>query len=256
MKPKGNSFRFNDRNMDQILNYLNQETYKNLPDSIRELIDNMVAIEGGTFMMGATPEQGSMACENEKPVHQVTLSSFSMSRYLITVGQWYDVMQDDELFESLDAIANDDFGMPMTGLSWNQCQDFISKLNSMTGLKFRLPTEAEWEYAARGGKLSHGFKYAGSPFFETVGWLDVELHYPGLKQANELGLFDMTGNASEWCDDYYKEYDASPYINPRVKYGAMRVMRGGGTEETGRISWRLSNHPDGCFMDVSFRLAL
>ena len=237
-------------------NYQRQIPGNNLPDSIRDLINNMVRVDGGTFMMGATQEQGNDARENEKPAHQVTLSSFSISRYQITVGQWYDVMQDDELFESLEHIANDDEDMPMTGLSWVNCQEFIAKLNAMTGLVFRLPTEAEWEYAARGGKLSHGLKYSGSSYFDSVGWLDVELNYPGLKQANELGLFDMSGNAAEWCDDYYKEYDASSYVNPRIKHGIMRVVRGGGSKETGRVSWRDSNYPNWSFEDVSFRLVI
>ena len=229
---------------------------KDLSESITRLIENMVKVEGGTFIMGATPEQGNDAKQNEKPAHQVTLSSFSISRYLITVEQWCDVMDDDDLFESLEHIANDDGLMPMTGLSWDMCQDFINQLNKLTGLKFRLPTEAEWEYAARGGRMSHGFKYAGSDDCETVAFIGGSVQYPGQKRPNELGLFDMSGNVAEFCDDYYKDYDSSSYVNPRVSHGYLRVIRGAASIDHSRVSWRESVHQDWCFEDVGFRLVL
>ena len=197
---------------------------------IQNLINNMVYVEGGTFMMGATSEQGSDAPDGEKPVHQVTLSSFSIGRYEVTQEEWQTVMgSNPSEFKGSKR--------PVESVSWDDCQEFIRKLNAMTGKYFRLPTEAEWEYAARGGNRSHGYIYAGSNGPNSIAWYGgnsgYETHEVGGKQPNELGLFDMSGNVWEWCQDWYSSYSSSSQTNPTgPSSGARRVHRGG--------SWGLS----------------
>ena len=187
---------------------------------------DMVKVEAGTFMMGATSEM-----ENpypwEKPVHQVTLTNdYYIGKYEVIQALWQAVMGSNPSF-----FKGDD--LPVEQVSWDDCQEFISKLNSMTGRKFRLPTEAEWEYAARGGKKSRGYQYSGSSNISDVVWYDGNSHYNthpvGTKQSNELGLYDMTGNVWEWCQDWYGSYVSSSQINPiGAVSGLNRVVRGGG----------------------------
>lgn len=213
---------------------------------IQHLIDNMVPVEGGTFMMGATKEQGSDAFDDEKPAHQVTLSSFSIGKYEVTQEEWEVVMgSNPSKFKGTKR--------PVECVSWDDCQEFIRKLNQMTGKQFRLPTEAEWEYAARGGNKSNGYKYAGTDTIDYVGWYDgnshSETHPVGQKMANELGLYDMSGNVSEWCQDWYGEYyyGKSSSSNPQgPSSGSDRVSRGGNwyhdeVAREGRVSSRVSN---------------
>lgn len=183
----------------------------------------MVEVEGGTFTMGATPEQGSDAWDNEKPAHQVTLSSFAIGQTEVTADLWIAVMGTNPYY------FYDDLNFSV-GCSWPECQMFITKLNQLTGKHFRLPTEAEWEFAARGGNKSQGFKYAGS---NTIA--DVAATGPGLevatKSPNELGLYDMSGNVWEWCQDRYEEgYSniSNAMMNPIGPFtGNSRVLRGG-----------------------------
>ena len=193
-----------------------------IPIVIQKLIDNMVYVEGGTFMMGATSEQWSEAESDEKPVHQVTLSSFSIGKYEVTQEEWEAVMgSNPSYFKGAKH--------PVEQVSWDDCQQFIRKLNAMTGEHFRLPTEAEWEYAARGGKKSRGYKYAGSHTLGEVGWYDVsDTHEVGQLNPNELGLYDMSGNVSEWCSDWYGSYESGSQMNPSgSSSGSFRVLRGG-----------------------------
>ena len=186
----------------------------------------MVYVEGGTFTMGATSEQGIDAYENECPVHSVTLSSFHIGKYEVTQGLWREVMG----WNPSNNKAGDDY--PVENVSWKDCQEFIKKLNDRTGLAFRLPTEAEWEYAARGGKKSMGYKYSGSNYVGNVAWYDnnsgKHTYSVGRKSPNELGLYDMSGNVWEWCQDWYGPYKDEVQTDPTgPQSGGFRVLRGG-----------------------------
>ena len=230
----------------------------------------MVPVEGGTFTMGSTAEQGSDYYRDEKPTHQVTVSSFSIGQTEVTQELWEAVMgSNPSNFKGAKR--------PVEGVSWNDCQAFITKLNQLTGKKFRLPTEAEWEYAARGGKNSKGYKYAGSNTIDEVAWytsnpgaqygdanfwiLSDNTHDVATKKPNELGLYDMSGNVWEWCQDRFGKYSSSSQTNPTgPSSGSRRVLRGGGWGDDardGRVSNRSNFYsPDyGCNV-FGLRLAL
>lgn len=185
----------------------------------------MVPVEGGTFTMGATSEQGSDAEEDEKPAHKVTLSDYYIGQTEVTQALWEAVMGSNPSFFEGD-------NLPVEQVSWNDCQVFIQKLNQLTGKQFRLPTEAEWEYAARGGRKSQGYKYAGGNNIGSVAWYTgnsgIATHPIGTKQANELGIYDMSGNVYEWCSDWYGDYTSSSQSDPQgPSSGSGRVGRGG-----------------------------
>ena len=189
---------------------------------------DMVFVEGGTFMMGALPNDKN-AESDETPRHQVTLSSFSIGKYEVTQELWQAVMGSNP------SMFKGDLKRPVERVSWDDCQEFIHKLNELTGEKFRLPTEAEWEYAARGGQKSRGYLYSGSNDIKSVAWYDGNsgdtTHPVGQKQPNELGLYDMSGNVWEWCQDRYGKYNSSAQTNPKGPSHAYnrvnRVYRGG-----------------------------
>ena len=171
----------------------------------------MVRVEAGTFTMGATPEMKD-PWDDEKPAHQVTLTNdYYIGKYEVTQTLWQAVMGNNPSNFKGD-------NLPVERVSWYDCQEFISKLNSITGKTFRLPTEAEWEYAARGGKKSRGYQYSGSSNISDVAWYTdnsgSKTHAVGSKQANELGIYDMAGNVWEWCQDWHEEYTGSSQINP------------------------------------------
>ena len=151
----------------------------------------MVFVQGGTFMMGATPEQGSDCFDDEKPVHQVTLSDFYIGKNQITQQQWEAVMGKNPSYFNPCGVP-----LPVECVSWHDAQEFCKRLNALTGKKYRLPTEAEWEYAARGGNKSRGYKYSGSNDVGDVAWYkdnsNVRTYMVGYKQSNELGIFDMS----------------------------------------------------------------
>lgn len=220
---------------------------------IQNLINNMVLVEGGTFTMGATLEQRKDAWKNERPTHRVTLSSFYIGRYEVTQEEWEAVMgQNPSEFKGAKR--------PVENVSWYDCQEFIQKLNAMTGKNFRLPTEAEWEFAARGGTKSRGYKYAGSNDINSVAWYtsnsDDGTHNVGTKQPNELGLYDMSGNLYEWCSDWYGNYHSSSKTNQK---GSHRVCRGGSwvSDARGcRVSNRDYDAPDYGGDVIGLRLAL
>ena len=186
---------------------------------------DMVKVEAGTFMMGATSEMKKPDYD-EKPVRQVTLTNdYYMGKYEVTQSLWQAVMGSNP-----SKFKGDD--LPVEQVSWNDCQEFVSKLNSMTGRMFRLPTEAEWEYAARGGKKSRGYQYSGNSKISNVAWYHGNsarrTHSVGTKQANELGLYDMSGNVLEWCQDWYGSYVSSSQMNPTgAVSGSYHVFRGG-----------------------------
>ena len=198
---------------------------KNKTFTVKGVTFTMVAVEGGTFTMGATSEQGSDAEDDEKPPHQVTLSSYYIGQTEVTQALWKAVKGNNPSYYSGD-------NKPVEKVSWNDCQDFVRKLNELTGKIFRLPTEAEWEYACRGGKKSRGYKYSGSNTIDDVAWYEDnsndETHPVATKSPNELGIYDMSGNVSELCQDWYGRYSSSPQTNPTgAASGSHRVFRGG-----------------------------
>ena len=230
----------------------------------------MKKVEGGTFQMGATPEQsdakprsetwlgGKIVWTNldcEKPVHSVTVSTFYIGETEVTQALWKAIMGSNP-----SRFRGDN--LPVEGVSWNDCQKFISKLNQMIGEEFRLPTEAEWEYAARGGNRSKGFKYAGSNTTDNIGVNNYHT-YPVKKELpNELGLYNMSGNVQEWCSDWFDEeyYNNSPAINPKgPSSGTLRVIRGGHWNsilDDCRVSARHAEYPNIGYEYHGFRLAL
>lgn len=204
----------------------------------------MVAVEGGTFWMGASDDiddNQTGAYADARPYHQVTLSDFSIGQTEVTQALWKAVMGSNP-----SRCKGEE--LPIEGVSWDDCQTFINKLNTMTGRIFRLPTEAEWEYAARGGKNTHGYLYAGSDIVDVVSWnqsnsydtnrVEYDTHPVGQKQANELGLYDMSGNVWEWCQDWYSTsyYAQSPSVNPcnsTTYWTGEHVFRGGSCQYDG-----------------------
>ncbi len=197
---------------------------------------NMIRVEGGTFQMGATSEQ-DYPYSNEKPAHLVTLSTYYIGETEVTQALWETVMsttvrqQRDKTSKSL-SLRGEGSNLPMYYISWNECQDFVRKLNQLTGKNFRLPTEAEWEYAARGGNKSRGYQLSGSNNLDDVAWYetttDKGTREVKTKQPNELGLYDMSGNVLEWCQDYMGDYQSSAQTNPTgPSTGDCRVCRGG-----------------------------
>jgi formylglycine-generating enzyme required for sulfatase activity len=211
----------------------------------------MIFVEGGTFQMGSNSGE-----EDEKPEHSVTLSSFNIGKYEVTQAQWNSVMGNNPSHFS----GCDD--CPVETVSWNDVQDFIRKLNAQTGRNYRLPTEAEWEYAAKGGKKSKGFTYSGSNDLNSVAWNSDnsgdKTHVVGSKQANELGVYDMTGNVWEWCFDWYGTYSTYREIDPTgASSGENRVLRGGcwfSNASFCRISNRIRDDEDGRYYNCGFRL--
>ncbi|MDY4568873.1 MAG: formylglycine-generating enzyme family protein [Alloprevotella sp.] len=197
---------------------------------------NMVKVDGGTFMMGATPDQEDVSVW-ETPAHKITLSTFYIGQYEVTQALWEAVMgttptQYGEQWSFTYGLGDD---YPAYNLSYTDIQTFIARLSNMTGYKFRMPTEAEWEFAARGGNMSSGYKYSGSDTLDDVGWYEENggntTHPVGTKKCNELKIYDMSGNVCEWCSDWfeYDYYSTSEQTNPTgPKTGSLRVVRGGG----------------------------
>jgi len=217
----------------------------------------MVKVKGGTFTMGCTAEQGDDCESDEKPAHTVTLKDFSIDKYEVTQALWQAVM--DETPSHFKGDGN----LPVESVSWNDVQEFIQKLNANTGKKYRLPTEAEWEYVARGGKNSKGYKFSGSNNIDEVARYEKNsyrtTHPVGTKQANELGLYDMSGNVWEWVSDWCVSYSSFSVTNPQgPSSGFSHVIRGGGWDlDTGgcRVSNRSHSHPVSKYYNLGFRLA-
>ncbi|MCH5178055.1 MAG: formylglycine-generating enzyme family protein [Prevotellaceae bacterium] len=181
----------------------------------------MVAVEGGTFEMGSNEGMRHL-----QPVHSVTLSSYYIGQTEVTQALWEAVMGENPSFY----FKGGD--LPVDYVSWDNCQEFVAKLNELTGENFRLPTEAEWEFAAKGGNKSKGYTYSGSDEIDNVAWYiencNQRPHSVGTKEANELGIYDMSGNAWEWCQDWYGFYPDSEQTNPTgPASGSLKVQRGG-----------------------------
>ena len=231
-------------------------SYSNGTLTVNGIKYNMVWVEGGTFRMGATSEQGS-EISDEKPVHSVTLSGYYIGKTEVTQALWQAVMGSNPSY-----FEGDD--LPVEQVSWDDCQEFIRKLNSLTGQNFRLPTEAEWEFACRGGNNSRGYKYSGSNNLGSVAWYDGnsgnKTHPVGTKAPNELGIYDMSGNVWEWCADWYGDYSSGAQTNPTGPYGGSgRVGRGGSWDFNVRIcrsSLRIHSDPTDRNINLGLRLAL
>ena len=218
----------------------------------------MVYVEGGTFTMGASSNDAD-ANDDEKPAHRVTVSSFYIGKYEVTQAQWKAVMGTNPSNWKGD-------NLPVEQVSWDDVQEFIRKLNAKTGKTYRLPTEAEWEFAARGGNSSRGYKYSGSNDLNSVVWYydnsGSKTHPVGTKSPNELGIYDMTGNVWEWCSDWYDSsyYSSAAQTNPKgPTSGSARVLRGGGWDNSARrcrVSGRGSSYPGIRIYYIGFRLVL
>ena len=214
----------------------------------------MIPVEGGTFTMGCTDGD---CFENELPTHEVTLSSYHIAKYPVTQKQWKIIMgTNPSYYQGSDEL-------PVERVNWNDIQTFITKLNALTGKNYRLPTEAEWEYAARGGNKSKGYKYSGSDDIDAVAWYrensNSKTHPVGTKAPNELGIYDMSGNVLEWCNDWYGAYGNTSQTNPPgPTMGSTRVLRGGAYNAflSCRVAFRINLPLESRYANVGFRLVL
>ncbi len=219
----------------------------------------MVNVQGGTFVMGATAEQGDEADPVESPAHQVTLSNYYIGKTEVTQALWKAVMGTNP-----SSVVGPE--LPVGNVSWNDCMEFVSRLNNLTGLSFRLPTEAEWEFAARGGNKSKGYRYSGSNDIDAVAWYFDNAQYSygrrvAQKSPNELGIYDMSGNMYEWCYDYCAMYESDePQTNPQgPATGTQRVVRSGSWYSSAaecRNSARSGEGPTAAYVHMGFRLAM
>lgn len=215
----------------------------------------MIPVEGGTFKMGYTPCEYE-PIEDETPPHQVTVSSFAIGQTEVTQALWKAVMN-----SNYSNFRND--SLPVERISWQDCQEFITRLNAITGEHFRLPTEAEWEFAARGGNKSRGYLFSGSNNIEEVAWYkgnaQKTTHPVATKRPNELGIYDMSGNVWEWCQDWHYMYDTLALTNPKgPSTGEMRISRGGSWRfkpTYHRSTYRNELPPDFSNYGLGFRLA-
>lgn len=219
------------------------------------LVGNFVLVKGGTFSMGCSTEQQDCK-DDEFPVHQVTISDYYIGETEVTQAQWESIMgSNPSNFPYCDKC-------PVENISWFDIQDFLLKLNTHIGANsYRLPTEAEWEYAAQGGSLSKGFKYSGGNIIDDVAWLDCSKTRPvKMKECNELGLFDMSGNVCEWCSDWYeKKYSDVEITSQSLYTGTHRVIRGGSWKDTPsgcRVTSRNHDLPNTREFNLGFRLVI
>jgi len=216
----------------------------------------MVFVQGGTFAMGCALEGEKDCAKDEKPVRQMTVGNFLIGKHEVTQAQWKTLMPNYSRYSGND-------NLPVDYVSWGDVQDFINKLNAKTGKTYRLPTEAEWEYAARGGANSVGHEYSGGAEIDSLAWYKGnsgnKTHPVGTKAPNELGIHDMSGNLWEWTNDWYAPYAASDNPDPRgPQKGTNRVYRGGGWGNEAahcRISKRSNAPPVLRGRFLGFRLA-
>lgn len=237
-----------------------------IPDSLQVLhFDvngvpfDMQRVEGGVFVMGGTREQHRERISTDLPTHTVALDAYYIASTEVTQALWKAVMPEWEFFEEL-YLPN----FPISYISWNDCQEFVRRLDSITGMPFRLPTEAEWEFAARGGNRSKGFRFAGGNIVENVSWglsnAGFRPHEVGKKQPNEVGLYDMTGNVSEWCSDWYAPYHFGTIPNPQgPTTGKEKIIRGSSysnCQDNSYLSHRYMAVPTEATSYCGMRLAL
>lgn len=214
----------------------------------------MIRVEAGTFRMGSTS-----GYDDEQPVHSVTISKdYYIGETEVTQELWTAVMGTNP------SNFTSDSQLPVERVSWNDCQTFITKLNSLTGATFRLPTEAEWEFAARGGNKSQGYTYSGSNTIGNVAWYtdnsSSKTHVVKTKSPNELGIYDMSGNVFEWCQDWYGSYSSAAVTDPQgASSGSNRVFRGGSWNINAancRCTYRNDNKPTNTYDSLGLRLAM
>ena len=212
----------------------------------------MIAVKGGTFQMGSDD-----VFDDVKPVHQVTLSDYYIGETEVTQELWSAVMGSNPSY------FTGNMQRPVEWVSWNDCQTFISKLNQLTGETFRLPTEAQWEYAARGGNQSKGYTYSGSNEIDEVAWYrdnsDTTTHPVQTKAPNELGIYDMSGNVFEWCSDWYDFYSSTAQTDPTGPAGGSRRVNRGGSWDYDAASCRVADRSDSTptfsYFNLGLRLA-
>ena len=214
-------------NRHQETEYIDDQYQDELVFAVNNVAFKMKLVKGGTFTMGATSEQGIDANDDEKPVHSVTLDSYYIGVTEVTQALWKAVMDSNP-----SCFIGDN--LPVEEVSWDDCQVFVQKLNQLTGQTFFLPTEAQWEFAARGGNLSREYKYSGSNDLDSVAWYyynsNRQTHPVAQKLANELGLYDMSGNVREWCRDWKGGYSSLSQCNPEGPPSSpfrLHVLRGG-----------------------------
>ena len=211
----------------------------------------MIRVDGGTFIMGCTEDD----CfdNRELPAHPVTLSSFSIAQYPVTQKEWVSLMGYNPSY-----YQNGE-DCPVGNVTWKEIQSYIQKLNTYTGKNYRLPTEAEWEFAARGGNKSEHYIFSGSNNVHEVAWIDTYSHPVGTKKPNELDIYDMSGNIFETCNDFFGAYTDDPQINPQgPPIGDSRVIRGGSYGNDpffSRIAYRMPRNNNASY-NGGFRLAL
>lgn len=202
-----------------------KHSQNSIPIQVKGVTFYMIPVKGGDFLMGAGMEQGDDFWPEEKPQHEVSLSDFLIAETPVTQELWNAIMTSNP------SQFNDNRN-PVENVSWNDCQKFINKLNELTGKSFSLPTEAQWEYAARGGQDSKGYKYSGSNSLISVGWSLVSrvrtTQCVKTKDPNELGIYDMSGNVWEWCLDKYYEYNRRKSVNPIGTSATSHHIRRGG----------------------------
>lgn len=239
---------------------------KDIPDSLQVLRFevngvpfSMQRVEGGVFMMGGTREQHREYISIDLPTHMVALDAYYIAHTEVTQALWQAVMPE---WQIIDEWHNPNH--PISDVNWYDCQVFIQRLDSLTGMPFRLPTEAEWEFAARGGNNSMGYRFAGGSMVDSVSWGlsngGFRKHTVGLKRPNELGLYDMTGNVSEWCNDWYAPYQLGTEPNPKGPLtGTEKVVRGGSFDNcqaNSHISYRQLQSPKESTQYCGLRLAM
>ena len=227
----------------------------------------MIWVEGGEFMMGCTSEQGNDCDDDEKNVRRVTVDGFYIGMLEVTQSQWEKVMGTNIYQQKNKTSYNNTYGVgpeyPMYYVNWEEAMEFCRLLSNKTGKTYTLPTEAQWEYAARGGKKADGTKYAGCNMIDAVAWYTDNsrgsTHPCGTKRANALGIYDMSGNVCEWCKDWYSSsytsYDTNNPTGPSS--GSYRVNRGGNRFNSAagcRVAHRSYNSPGYCYYCLGFRV--
>ena len=241
-------------------------TVKIKDPTLDDILGDMAQVRGGTFTMGCTLAQESDCSSLEKPAHQVTLNDFYIGKYEVTQFLWKQIMGIN--YNPAGGRNGDNY--PVENVSWDDVQEFIERLNDRTEKTYRLPTEAEWEYAARGGNQSRGYIYSGSNTLDDVGWYEDNsedkthpagaTHPVGMKKANELGIYDMSGNVDEWVSDLSGSYNSSTQSNPTgPESGSAHIVRGGSarrSDEAARVFSRGGYSAENTNPTLGFRLAI